>query len=102
MGNIDYEKATVSKMIAIYCRNKHKTKNGLCSECSSLNDYASLRLSKCKFGDNKPDCKKCPVHCYASVQREQIRKIMRYSGPRMLIYYPFDFIIHYKAKKNPL
>ncbi|WP_302956616.1 nitrous oxide-stimulated promoter family protein [Prevotella sp.] len=44
--------------------------------------------------DNKPTCRLCKVHCYKPEKREQIRQIMRYAGPRMLLYYPADAIKH--------
>ncbi|SJZ48087.1 Nitrous oxide-stimulated promoter [Pilibacter termitis] len=50
--------------------------------------YAKNRLEFCQFGERKTTCKKCPVHCYQEVYRNQMKKIMRYSGPRMLIYHP--------------
>ena len=30
----------------------------------ALNAYADKRLDKCVFGEEKPACKQCPVHCY--------------------------------------
>lgn len=46
------------------------------------------------YGNNKPTCAKCPVHCYNARRREQIRQVMRYAGPRMLIYHPRLAILH--------
>lgn len=83
-------------MVRIYCRNKHKTPKGqLCDDCDATNRYAQERLTKCPFGDEKGACADCKIHCYKSEMREKIRVIMRYSGPRMLIYHPFDFLIHF-------
>ena len=66
----------------IHCRDIHKPeKAGLCSECLELLDYARKRTEKCVFSDNKPVCSQCPVHCYRPAKREDIRKIMKYSGP---------------------
>ncbi|MDD3078124.1 MAG: nitrous oxide-stimulated promoter family protein [Paludibacter sp.] len=94
MGDIEYEKDIVSKMILIYCRHKHRTQKGLCESCLDLEDYALNRLSKCSFGENKPACKVCKVHCYRPEMRKQIKIVMSYSGPRMLFYYPGDFLKH--------
>ncbi|MBR5813546.1 MAG: nitrous oxide-stimulated promoter family protein, partial [Bacteroidaceae bacterium] len=52
------------------------------------------RLEHCKFGNGKSTCQKCPVHCYKPQMRERMRAVMRWSGPRMLLYYPIDAIKH--------
>ncbi|MBO5824973.1 MAG: nitrous oxide-stimulated promoter family protein, partial [Prevotella sp.] len=39
-------------------------------------------------------CKKCHTHCYAPKEREAIRRIMRWAGPRMLLYAPVAAIRH--------
>jgi len=99
MSSIRYEKETVDKMIRLYCRKKHKTKNEhLCPDCEAIKNYALKRLDKCPFGDAKSSCNRCKVHCYNPEMRQRMREIMRFSGPRMLIYYPFDFVKHYVRK----
>ena len=37
------EISIVTKMIEVYCRKKHGTKDGLCPECQELLDYATMR-----------------------------------------------------------
>lgn len=88
------EKRTVEKMIHIYCAAKHDSKKALCTDCFELNEYACKRLEYCRFGENKPNCKKCPVHCYKPDMRARIQEVMRYSGPRMLFRSPLLAIIH--------
>ncbi|MDD4592642.1 MAG: nitrous oxide-stimulated promoter family protein [Parabacteroides sp.] len=56
----------------------------LCPECQQLLEYAGHRLDKCPYGENKPVCGRCPIHCYKPEKREAVRQVMRYSGPRML------------------
>ncbi len=97
--NIEYEKNVVDKMIRIYCRKKHKSKSELCVECTRIHQYAFGKLDKCPFGENKTACKDCKVHCYQKEMREKVRDIMRFSGPRMMIYYPKDFVIHILKKR---
>ncbi len=92
-GKIEREKKTVKLMIELYCRHKLKTKE-MPAEYRALVDYAFLRLDRCRHGDVKPACKKCSTHCYAAKQREMIREIMRWSGPRMLFYSPLAAIRH--------
>lgn len=56
--------------------------------------YARARLSFCQFGESKTTCQRCPVHCYQPKYREQMKKIMRYSGPRMLLQHPILTLRH--------
>lgn len=93
MNRIEREKETVSRMIAIYCRNHHGGKT-VCSDCRSLEEYAHHRLDRCKFGEHKTTCKKCRIHCYKPAMREEIAKVMRYSGPRMLFHHPIAALRH--------
>lgn len=86
---------TVMFMIELYCRGKHKTKKGeLCDECKELAEYVGYRRSLCPFGDDKPFCSNCSIHCYKSEMREKIKAVMRYSGPRMLFYDPRIALAH--------
>ena len=66
----------------------------LCPQCQALLDYAHQRLERCRFGEDKPSCTLCPVHCYKPAMRQQIRQVMRYSGPRMLLHNPVLAIRH--------
>jgi Nitrous oxide-stimulated promoter. len=80
---------TLKKMIRIYCRHEHGSlKADLCPECSKLLDYAEQRMDKCVYGDNKPVCSECPVHCYKPGMRAEIKKVMHHAGPRMLWHSP--------------
>lgn len=92
------EKQMVSLMIAIYCKGNHKDsgkkKEGLCTECAELDAYAGMRSDKCPFIETKTFCSNCTVHCYKPEMREKIRRVMRYSGPRMLLYRPGAAIRH--------
>jgi len=78
---------TVRAMVQIYCRDRHG--GGLCDECRSLMSYVDARLDRCRFGEDKPTCAKCPVHCYQRERREQIKAVMRYAGPRMMWEHPW-------------
>ncbi|USB32999.1 nitrous oxide-stimulated promoter family protein [Paenibacillus sp. YPG26] len=97
---INREKLTVSFMIGRYCSGHHdrasrvhSCDNGsrtlkLCRECYTLHRYAMKRLNLCQFGEEKSTCVECKVHCYKPGQRLQIKEVMRYSGPRMLLRHP--------------
>jgi hypothetical protein len=93
-GRIARDKRTIQAMITLYCRGNHQTTMGLCKECTVLLEYARLRLDKCPFGENKPTCARCPIHCYKPDMLEKIRRVMRYSGPRMLLIHPALAIGH--------
>ena len=92
------EKKVVKEMILMYCRGNHHT-IGLCEDCQKLADYAWLRIDKCPFMENKTFCSNCKVHCYQPEMRERIRKVMRYSGPRMIFTHPVMAIHHVIATK---
>ena len=98
------EKKVVNKMITLFCNSKHKTNDELCDSCSELNDYAFARLERCPFGEGKPTCGSCSIHCYKPEKKDQIKKVMQFSGPRMLLVSPIYTILHfykeYKRKKN--
>lgn len=94
-NRIGREKKTIELMVALYCKKNHGTKKGLCPDCRELFDYASMRLDKCRFGADKPVCSKCTVHCYKPELRDKIRRVMRYSGPRMLLAHPIAAVRHY-------
>lgn len=88
------EARTVDAMIRRYCRDHHGTATVPCAECSELLAYALKRLRSCPFQEKKTTCGKCPVHCYAPSQRERIRAVMRYAGPRMLWSHPILAFFH--------
>ena len=93
MSKIQREKQTVRKMIELYCRH-HLKQDTMSDEYQHLAEFACRRLDHCKYGEQKTACKDCPTHCYAPKEREQIRRIMRWAGPRMIIYSPIDAIRH--------
>lgn len=92
--SIETEQQTIEKMIRLFCKSKHGTTNGLCSNCSELLDYAQNRLEHCPFGDDKPACRNCTVHCYKPEMRERTANVMRFAGPRMLTKHPGSALRH--------
>ncbi len=93
------EKQLVSQMIALYCR-KHHHQGGLCEKCQELEKYAHMRSDKCPFMETKTFCSNCRVHCYQPKMREHIKKIMRYSGPRLIFTHPLLVISHIKEERK--
>jgi hypothetical protein len=89
------ELKTIAAMIRIFChKHGHSRTAALCGDCADLLDYATRRLERCVFGDAKPTCANCVVHCYTAEKREQIRHVMRWAGPRMLLRHPVLSIMH--------
>lgn len=96
----EQEKRIVALMIRIYCRKNHGMRKTLCPECQGLLDYATQRSDKCPFMETKTFCSNCRVHCYKPKMRENIRKVMRFSGPRMIFYHPVMAIRHVVESKK--
>ncbi len=88
------ERRTVSAMIEIYCRGNHAPAGAPCAGCLELLEYAHRRLDACPFAREKPTCARCTVHCYDRAHRERVRAVMRYSGPRMLVWHPVLALLH--------
>ncbi len=96
------EAKTISAMLRMYCRGHgHPSATGLCAGCNELLDYATRRLENCIFGDAKPTCTNCLVHCYSTTLREQMRTVMRWAGPRMLRRHPILGILHLLDGRRP-
>lgn len=87
----------------IYCRGVHEavqrselnsdgTRLGVygrkvpvvCDECADLLRYAEDRRARCPKHP-KPFCSHCDTHCYRPAMREQMREVMKYSGPRSIL-----------------
>jgi len=81
------------RMVEIHCRDHHGTARP-CPDCEDFLAYAEQRLEKCPYGEEKPVCAKCPVHCYRKHRRVQAREIMRYAGPRMMLRHPWLALMH--------
>jgi hypothetical protein len=93
-GRIAREKKTVEAMIRLYCADHHGAAAELCESCAELRDYALGRLMRCPFQEGKTTCTRCPVHCYRPAERERIRIVMRYAGPRMIRRHPILALWH--------
>lgn len=87
-------------MITLYCRSKHDSVNELCSACESLERYALQRLESCAFGEEKPSCATCPIHCYKRDMRKRIKEVMRFAAPRMMFLHPVVTIRHFYQERR--
>jgi Nitrous oxide-stimulated promoter len=93
-NRLDRERRTIRAMIEIYCRAHHRPPDNPCPQCQQLAEYALLRIERCPFKPDKPTCASCTIHCCKPAMREQVRVVMRYAGPRMLLAHPFLAIAH--------
>ncbi|MEQ9947380.1 nitrous oxide-stimulated promoter family protein [Pectobacterium aroidearum] len=91
---------TVGLMIELY--EKHHPETDDNAQYKDLFNYAIKRLDRCHFGEDKPACKHCPIHCYQPARREAIKAIMRWSGPRMLLRHPILAIRHLIDDHRPV
>jgi len=89
-------------MLRIYCRARHGRTEGLCEACDALRRYAGQRLDNCPFAEQKPACNRCQVHCYGKARRAQVRQVMRFAGPRMLLRHPFLAVRHLLDERRPV
>lgn len=93
-GRLEREKRTIRLMLDIFCAAHHGPREGLCDGCRSLMEYALERIDRCPYRGRKPACNVCPIHCYRSCEREEIRRVMRFAGPRMLFRHPVLALLH--------
>ena len=104
-ARLQRELRTIGAMLRIACRDRHgdaaRDADGLCGECAALFDYARKRLAGCPFGPDKPTCANCRIHCYGPAQREAVRDVMRYAGPRMLWAHPWLALMHLVDGRRP-
>lgn len=98
---ISREKLTIKKMIDLY-QAKCPQASAEPEHYEALFAYAQKRLDKCVFGEEKPACKQCPVHCYQPAKREEMKQIMRWAGPRMLWRHPILTVRHLIDDKRPV
>ena len=89
------EKDILSKMVSLYCRKKHGRQKGeLCPDCAQLLDYTHERCDHCPQMAVKTSCRHCETPCYKPDMKEKIRMVMRWSGPRIILYHPISVIRH--------
>ena len=100
MKRMEHEIQTGRKMIGIYCRGHHGSGKALCEECRELYAYVEQRAEKCPFGEEKPACSRCPIHCYKPRMKEKIGRVMRFSGPKMIYRHPILALRHLIATRK--
>lgn len=95
------EKQMMEQMVALYCRGNHgKARDGLCEECAALLAYAGSRTDHCPHMAYKTFCSNCTTPCYSPENRQKVREVMRYAGPRMLLHHPVVALRHAVAARR--
>lgn len=95
-GRLQREFETIKAMVHIYCKAHCQAKGKLeaCQQCQAFLAYAHTKLDRCPYGQAKPTCNKCPIHCYKPELKAKARQIMLFAGPRMLLPHPIMAIRH--------
>lgn len=94
---------TLYAMAQIYCSAHHaedareKDEQGLCPDCAQAIAYSIERTRVCPR-EHQGNCEDCPIHCYKPEQRQAIREIMAFAGPRMLTRHPVLTYFYLKKK----
>ncbi|PSW06149.1 nitrous oxide-stimulated promoter family protein [Photobacterium lipolyticum] len=101
IGTLNTEFKTIRAMVNIYCHDHHR-ESELCQQCKDFLDYALMRLDRCPYGEQKPTCRRCPIHCYKADYKAMSQTIMRYAGPRMIMKHPILAIRHLIAERRPV
>ncbi|MBL8326784.1 MAG: nitrous oxide-stimulated promoter family protein [Rubrivivax sp.] len=102
-ARLQREARTMEVMLHLYCDDHHapQPRRSLCEPCAALHEYARKRLAGCPYGPDKPTCANCVIHCYGPRQREAVRQVMRYAGPRMLLRHPVLALAHLLDGRRP-
>ena len=94
-GRLAREYLTMHHMVDLWCLDHHGgATSHPCASCAEFLAYAERRLAKCPYGQDKPTCSNCPIHCYKPAPREFAKEVMRYSGPRMITRHPWLALLH--------
>lgn len=102
---------TLAQFVHIYCQGQHQDRQKqpavlkthdvaslagqpveLCAACTKLLTHALVKRTACPMRP-KPACKHCPQHCYHPTYRAQIRKVMKYSGRKLVLGGRLDLLV---------
>ena len=98
------ELKTVRKMIEIYCKGQHRRKSGdLCESCAELMHLCRSKGRAMPTYGRKKHFVPCAKHTvmHRPIGNE-LKEVMRYSGPRMLWIHPIMTIRHILLGKGLL
>lgn len=87
---IDYKKQLLDIMFDIYIKDHESEKDSM----ESLRLYSHNRLENCQNKDKRNFCSSCSIRCFSKNRREDIKRVMKYSGPRLIFYRPLALLRH--------
>lgn len=94
MTRLQKEQQVIETMIRLYCKGNKHASGALCEDCQALCEASKTRLAHCRHGEQKTFCGQCKTNCYPPILRENMRAVMRYSGPRIMLYHPIMALRH--------
>ena len=102
----------LARFIEVYCGAHHKEADkarvclpklkvealigrsvSVCAPCRKLLAHSFVKRILCPL-DPKPECRRCPEHCYPPGYRRRIREVMKYSGRRLVLRGRLDYLWH--------
>lgn len=101
MKRPDEDRRTVEAIGQIYCHDHHgnaeRDSGGLCANCREAIELTIQRTEACPHG-HSGNCEDCKTHCQHGQAQENIKKIMRYSAPRMAYKHPIMTLRYIRRK----
>ncbi|MDY0234818.1 MAG: nitrous oxide-stimulated promoter family protein [Gudongella sp.] len=91
---IKKEISILTTMIDIFYKNKNHREQYTTTEIEELKNYCKSRILNCPVILEKTFCSSCKIHCYDEKHRAFIKKVMKYSGPKMIFFHPILLIKH--------
>lgn len=88
----EHEKKIIREMIN--CYELHHKNEEVTKEMEHLLKYALERLDYCPNIETKTFCSRCKSKCYTNEMQEKIRRVMRFSGLRMMKTHPLLVMKH--------
>ncbi len=95
------DRATMEAIGCIYCRGNHDSAirgaDGMCPECRNAIEATLERAAACPYG-HESNCEDCRTHCQRGEAQQEIKRIMRYAAPRMVVRHPLMTATYLKRK----
>jgi hypothetical protein len=103
---------TLVRFVGFYCNARHDRRQQaevpladglrqrlgtvprLCPACAELLLHGIGKREVCPL-DPKPSCRRCRIHCYSPAYRQQVREVMAFAGPRLILRGRLDYLWHY-------
>jgi len=110
----------LADLTEVYCKKKHAgaertpiiakgrisgygdlLKVSLCPDCTKLVLHGAVKRIQCPMNP-KPECRRCPEHCYHPRYRDQVREVMRFAWRYLLLRGRIDLVFkHLYGRGGP-